>query len=63
VPTQVIPGGEGVTISSETPSLIEEEASISNGAKVMERTKIWSWVLTGSETKTDRAGEDQQQIT
>jgi hypothetical protein len=29
----------------------------------MERTKIWSWVLTGTKTTKDCAGEDQQQFT
>jgi hypothetical protein len=29
---------------------------------VLERTKIWSWVPTGSETKNDSAGEGQQQF-
>jgi hypothetical protein len=28
--------------------------------KVLERTKMWSWVLKGPETKTDCASEDQQ---
>jgi hypothetical protein len=29
----------------------------------LERTEIWSWVLTGPEIKNDCAGEDQQQFT
>jgi hypothetical protein len=63
VSTKVISGIRGGTVSSETPSVIEDETYISNDAKVLERTNIWSWVLTGSETKADRAAEDQQQIT
>lgn len=63
MPTKVIPGIGGVTISSETRSLVEDETHISNDAKVLERTKLWPWVPTGSEIKTDRAGEGQQQIT
>jgi hypothetical protein len=31
--------------------------------KSVERTKIWSWVPKGPETKNDFAGEDQQQFT
>jgi hypothetical protein len=37
---------------------VEEEAPIS-----LEQIKIWSLVQKGTETKNDRAGEDQKQIT
>jgi hypothetical protein len=29
----------------------------------LERTKIWSWIPTGPETKNDCAGEGQEEIT
>jgi hypothetical protein len=45
--------------SNQTPSLAEEEAP----QVVLERTKVWSWVPTGPETKNDCAAESQQQIT
>jgi hypothetical protein len=35
---------------------------ISKHVKVLERIKIWSWVLTGSETKNYCAGEGQQKF-
>jgi hypothetical protein len=35
---------------------------ISKHINVLERTKIWSWVPTGPETKNDCAGGSQQQF-
>jgi hypothetical protein len=43
------------------PSFRRSGGPISKHVKVLERTKIWSWVLTGTETKIDCAGEGQEQ--
>jgi hypothetical protein len=51
-----------VTSSSQTPPLVEEEAHLKT-RKSVETTKIRSRVPTGSNTKNDCAGEDQQQFT
>jgi hypothetical protein len=56
-----------LTSSSQTPPppppLVEEEASFKNTQKSWGKTKIWSCVSTGPETKTECADEDQQQFT
>jgi hypothetical protein len=50
----------GAYSERHTPLLIEEKAPIPNIDVVLERTKIWSGVRTGPETKNTYAGEDQQ---
>jgi hypothetical protein len=59
--SRVTPSTKGVTRSSETPPLGEHEPNFQTH-KILRRIKIWSWVPTGSETKNDCAGEDQQQF-
>jgi hypothetical protein len=59
VSSRVTPSSGEVTSSSQTPPLIEEGALFQNTQK-LERTKLWSWVPTGPETKNDCAGQDQQ---
>jgi hypothetical protein len=57
-----LPSKTGVTSSSQTRSIAEEEAHLKT-RKSLERTKIWSWIPKGPETKNDCAGEDQEQFT
>jgi hypothetical protein len=47
---------------SQTPLAREEMAPFQNTERVLERTKIWSWVQMGSETKNYCAGEGQRQV-
>jgi hypothetical protein len=48
--------------SSQIPPLTEVKRPHFK-THVLERTKIWSWVPTGPETKIDSAAEAQQQFT
>jgi hypothetical protein len=52
----------GMISSSETPHLFGKGAHIKT-CKSLGRTKIWSWVPTGTETKNDCADQVQQQFT
>jgi hypothetical protein len=57
VPAWVTPSSRGVTNSSQTHPLVEEEAQFQNTWKSW-RGKMWSWVPTGRGTKKYYAGED-----
>jgi hypothetical protein len=50
-----LPSRGGVISSNQTPQLFKT-------CKSLRRTKIWSLVSTGSETKNDCAGEGQKQF-
>jgi hypothetical protein len=47
---------------SSDPSFLEEEAPFFKKRKSLERTKIWPWVLMGSEIKIECGGEGHQQF-
>jgi hypothetical protein len=49
----------GVTSSSQTLPLVEEEAPLKT-CKVLERKRMWSWIPMGHEIKIHYAVEDQQ---
>jgi hypothetical protein len=50
-----------VTSNSQIPPLVEEKPPFKT-RRSMERTKIWSCVPKGTETKDHCAGEDQEQF-
>jgi hypothetical protein len=63
-------GGKGQLMSECPPVLVRsllllhrKEDPFSKLKEVLERTKIWSWVPTGPETKIDCAGENQHHFT
>jgi hypothetical protein len=64
VPARVPPPTNrvGMTSSSQTPSLVEEEAPLLNTYVSRREQKTWSWIPTGLETKNYCAGEGQQQF-
>jgi hypothetical protein len=53
----------GAYPESLAPPLVETETPFPKTETVLQRTKIWSWLPTGPETKNDCAGEGQQQLT
>jgi hypothetical protein len=56
--------GEGQSVSAlPSTGYFEKECPFSKHVKVLGRTKIWSWVLTGLEIEIYCDGEGQQQFT
>jgi hypothetical protein len=63
ISVRVTPNRGGVTSRSQTPFSRRRGGPISKHVKVLERTKIGSWVPTEPEVQINYVGEGQQQYT
>jgi hypothetical protein len=61
-PEESLPIRGGLTSSIKSP-LSSKRRPHFKTLRSLERTKIWSRVLTGPETKNDSAGEGEQEFT